>query len=123
MEFTSIKIDLSYFYSLTNGDKAFEQKLLIRTTADVENLINNLKNAWEINDGEGVKKSAHSLISLTAVIGIPMAESWCRKMEHIFSDHESHPEYKALYENIISCWSCAFPQLQDIITTMLLEAQ
>ena len=56
MGFSSIKIDLTYFYSLTNADKAFELKLLTGTVADVDNLIKNLKNAWTIKDGEDVKK-------------------------------------------------------------------
>jgi hypothetical protein len=122
MEFDSIKIDLTYFYSLTNADKTFELKLLTGTVADVDRLINNLKNAWSSKDGEAVKRNAHSLISLSAVVGIPMVESWCRKIENIFSDDQFYGEYEALLNNILSVWSSAFPQLKEVMTTMLTEA-
>jgi Hpt domain len=122
MEFDSIKIDLTYFYSLTNADKAFELKLLTGTVADVNRLVNNLKNAWALKNAEAVKRNAHSLISLSAVVGIPMVESWCRKIENIFTDNQFHVEYEALLNNIVSVWSSGFPQLKEVLTTMLTEA-
>ena len=122
MDYNSIKIDLTYFYSLTNANKAFERKLLTGTVADVDDLVTNLKNAWALQDGAGVRKNAHSLISLSAIVGLPMIEAWSRKIDHIFSDDQFHSEYEVLVNNIISCWSYGFQQLKDVMAIMLVEA-
>ncbi len=122
MDYNSIKIDLTYFYSLTNANKAFERKLLTGTVADVDDLVTNLKNAWALQDGAGVRKNAHSLISLSAIVGLPMMEAWSRKIDHIFFDDQFHSEYEALVNNIISCWSHGFQQLKEVMVIMLVEA-
>ena len=91
-----ITIDLTYLYSLTGGDKSFEQMLLTGTVADVDSLVDGLKGSWEGGDAEGIRKNAHSLVSLSAIAGMPQVESWSRKIDQVFADGVFHPELAVL---------------------------
>ena len=114
---TPIIIDLTYLYSITGGDKSFEQMLLSGTLADVDMLIGALKESWIENDPEGVRKSAHSLVSLSAIAGMPQVEGWSRALDQAFADGEFHPEESELAYNIIGGWPVAKSQLEKLITT------
>ena len=110
-----ITIDLTYLYSLTGGDKSFEQMLLTGSVADVDNMINGLKLSWEQGDAAGIRKNAHSLISISAIAGMPQVEGWSRKIDQAFADGLFHPELAALADNIISGWPAAKSQLEEVI--------
>jgi len=112
---TPIKIDLSYLYSITDGDKSFEQILLIGTVSDVDSLITGLKGSWEGCDAVGIRKSAHSLVSLAAIAGMPQVTDWSRKLDEAFSDGKFHPELAGLADNIILGWPGVKSQLEEMI--------
>ena len=114
---TPITIDLTYLYSLTGGDKPFEQMLLSGSVADVDDMINGLKGSWEKNDAAGIRKNAHSLVSLSAIAGMPQVEDWSREIDQVFSDGIFHPELAVLSENIISGWPAAKRELEQMIAT------
>ncbi len=115
MSNTPIIIDLTYFYSITGGDKSFEQMLLAGTVADVDTRINGLKTAWEGRDAAGVRKNAHSLVSLAAIAGMPQVEGWSRTLDQSFADGSFHPELGALADNIISGWPAVKIQLNELM--------
>jgi hypothetical protein len=115
MENTTTKIDLAYLYLLSDGNKEFEQKLLTGSIENVNELMNNLQLAWESSDAVGVKKSAHSIISLAAITGIPFAEGLCRKIDKAFADDLFHPEYEPIVKDILSCWPVAYEQLKSVL--------
>lgn len=112
---TPITIDLSYLYSLTDGDKSFEQMLLAGTVADVDIQISSLRQSWEGKDAEGIRKNAHSLVSLSAIAGMPQVEGWSRTIDQAFADGLFHPELLAVVENIFSGWPAAQSQLSEVI--------
>ena len=112
---TPIKIDLTYLYSITCGDKLFEQLLLTGTLADVDALISELKGSWKGGDAAGIRKNAHSLVSLAAIAGMPQVEDWSRTIDQAFADGAFHPELTPLAENIISGWPFAKTQLEALI--------
>ncbi|GEM_PF-1280141 len=115
MSNTPIIIDLTYFYSITGGDKAFEQVLLEGTVADVDAKIIGLKSSWEGRDAAGVRKNAHSLVSLAAIAGMPQVEGWSRTLDQSFADGSFHPELAALADNIISGWPVVKIQLNELM--------
>lgn len=117
MNGTQIIIDLTYLYSLTGGDKSFEQMLLSGTVADVDEKINGLKAAWETNDAAGVRKNAHSLVSLSAIAGMPQVEGWSRTIDQAFADGVFHPELAVLANDIIAGWPAAKLQLEEVMAT------
>ncbi|MEO6733939.1 MAG: hypothetical protein ABIN01_22135 [Ferruginibacter sp.] len=110
-----IIIDLTYLYSITGGDKAFEQMLLAGTVVDLDATIADLKDAWEKSDAAGIRRNAHLLVSISAIGGMPQVESWSRQIDHAFADGIFHPEAGALADNIISGWPAAKLQLEKII--------
>ena len=112
---TPIKIDFSYLHSLTGGDKSFEQMLLTGTVADVDTKINSLKGSWEEKDPAGIRSNAHSLVSLSAIAGMPQVEHWTRTIDQVFIDGVFHPELAALADNIISGWPAAKSQIEEVI--------
>ena len=112
---TPIRIDLTYLYSITGGDKNFEQLLLTGTVADVDSIISGLKGSWEGCDVAGIRKNAHSLVSLSAIAGMPQVEGWSRKLDQAFSDGVFHPELAVLADNIISGWPAAKSQLEEML--------
>ncbi len=110
-----IIIDLTYLYSLTGGDKSFEQLLLSGTVADVDDKINGLKTAWEQMEAAGVRKNAHSLVSLSAIAGMPQVEGWSRTIDQKFADGVFHPELALLANCIITGWPAAKLQLEEVM--------
>jgi len=115
MNATPITIDLTYLYSLTGGDKSFEQILLIGTVEDVNIKITSLKDSWQKRDPEGIRKNAHSLVSLSAIAGMPEVESWSRIIDQTFADGEFHPELEVIAQNIITGWPDAQSALNRVI--------
>jgi HPt (histidine-containing phosphotransfer) domain-containing protein len=114
---TPITIDFSYLHSLTGGDKSFEQMLLTGAVADVETNINGLKGSWEKKDPAGIRRNAHSLVSLSAIAGMPQVEGWTRTIDQAFVDGVFHPEMAALANNIISGWPDAKSQIDKVIAS------
>jgi HPt (histidine-containing phosphotransfer) domain-containing protein len=110
-----ITIDLTYLYSLTGGDKAFEQMLLTGTVEDVDSKIIGLKQAWEAGNALEIRKNAHSLVSLAAIAGMPQVENWSRTIDQSFADGAFHPELSSLANNIIAGWPDAKIQLEEIM--------
>jgi len=116
MNATPIIIDLTYLYSLTGGDKSFEQMLLTGTVADVDEKINALKVAWDTRDAASVRKNAHSLVSLSAIAGMPQVEGWSRTIDQAFADGAFHPELAVLANDIIAGWPAAKLHLEEVMT-------
>jgi hypothetical protein len=112
---TPIIIDLTYLYSLTNGDKSFEQMLLTGTVTEVDTMITGLKGSWDVCDAAGIRKNAHSLVSLSAIAGMPQVEGWSRKIDQAFADGVFHPELAVLADQIITGWPAAKSQLEGVI--------
>jgi HPt (histidine-containing phosphotransfer) domain-containing protein len=112
---TPIIIDLTYLYSLTGGDKSFEQMLLTGTVADLDLKISGLKEAWDGQDSATIRKNAHSLVSLSAIAGMPQVENWSRTIDQTFADGLFHPELALLANNIIAGWPAAKLQLEDVL--------
>lgn len=115
MSGTPITIDLTYLYSLTGGDKVFEQMLLTGTVADVDAKVAGLKEAWEQRDPLNIRKNAHSLVSISAIAGMPQVEGWSRTIDQYFSDGTFHPELAVLANNIIAGWPAAKLQLEEVM--------
>lgn len=115
MVHTPIIIDLTYLYSITAGDKAFEQLLLTGTLADVDSMITDLKRCWEACDATSIRKTAHSLVSLSAIAGMPQVEAWSRKLDQAFSDGAFHPELERVARDIIYGWPDAKSQLEEVL--------
>lgn len=111
----NIIIDLTYLHSITEGNKSFEQKLLSCTVDNVDSMITNLKQCWEEKEIEEIKKTAHSLISLSAIAGMPQVEGWCRKIEETFKDGEFHSEMSGLVNQIVSGWPFVQVKLKEVI--------
>ena len=105
-------IDLSYFYSLTAGDKSFGNLLLTGTIAEIDLLLKDFQFAWEQLDAAGIKKIAHSLVSLSAIAGMPQVSSWSRAIDQQFSDGGFHPEMGVFANQIITGWPIAKTQLE-----------
>lgn len=106
-------IDLSYFYSLTAGDKSFGNILLTGTIAEIDLLLKDFQFALEQKDASGIKKIAHSLVSLSAIAGMPQVSTWSREIDQLFSDGVFHPEMLATANQIISAWPFAKSQLEN----------
>ena len=115
MNYKPITIDLSYLYSLTGGDKSFEQILLTGAVEDVNVKVSALKDSWHVRDAEGIRKNAHSLVSLSAIAGMPEVEGWSRTIDQAFADGEFHPELEILAQNIIAGWPAAQSALNRVI--------
>lgn len=111
----NIIIDLTYLHSLTEGNKSFEQTLLSCTIDNVDSMVNNLRQSWEDKEIEDIKQTAHSLISLSAIAGMPQVEGWCRKIEETFKDGKFHSEMSALVNQIVSGWPFVHVKLKEVI--------
>lgn len=110
-----IKIDLSYLYSLTAGDKDFEKILLEGAVTDVNEKIMGLNESWQAQDAGGIKRNAHSLVSLSAIAGMPQVETWSRIIDQGISDDTFHTELTEPVNNIISGWPAAKWQLDELV--------
>ena len=105
MEIIPIALDFTYLNTLTDGDKVFEQLLLKCTIDDVDNKIQNLKNSWKAKDVKGIRENAHSLVSLSAIAGLPQVEGWSRMMDQKFADGIFHSEMEIHVINSITAWA------------------
>lgn len=110
-----IVIDLSYLYSITSGDKEFEKILLSGTLDEVDKKVCGLKESWSTTDAKGVRNHAHSLITLSAIAGMPQVEQWSRKIDNAFADDIFHPEFIMVANNIFYGWPDAFTELKIIL--------
>ncbi|MBC7888045.1 MAG: hypothetical protein H7Z13_09145 [Ferruginibacter sp.] len=117
-----ITIDLSYLYSLTGGDKTFEHMLLTSTVMEVDIMVSGLKAAWESEEPAGIRKYAHSLVSVSAIAGMQQVEGWSRIIDQDFADGKFHPELTELVDNIIASWPAAKSQLEAVIADATSEA-
>lgn len=113
----SVTIDLTYLKSITRGDQVFEKTLLQGAFKDVDVKVGQLQEAWESADGPGVRQAAHSMVSLCAIAGMPQMEQWARSLDQIFSDRVYHAEQAPLYQEIITGWQSAKPQLETILSS------
>ena len=114
MELIPLAIDFTYLNILTDGDKAFEQILLKCTIDDIDTKIEGLKNNWELNNTAGVRENAHSLVSLSAIAGLPQIEGWSRMIDQKFTDGMFHSEMEVHVLNSISTWAEARVELKKI---------
>lgn len=110
-----IEIDLTYLYSLTGGDKNFEKMLLAGAVEDVNAKINGLSESWKVKDAGGIKRNAHSLVSLSAIAGMPQVAKWSRVIDQGFSDGSFHTELTAMIQHIVLGWPAAKMQLDKLI--------
>jgi HPt (histidine-containing phosphotransfer) domain-containing protein len=115
MNDTPITIDLTYLYSLTGGDKAFEQMLLAGSVADIGELVAGLQESWCQRDVAGIRRQAHSLVSLAAIAGMPQVESWGRKIDQAFADGLFHPGLTEEANHIFEGWPAAKAELEKVI--------
>lgn len=110
-----IQIDLTYFNSITGGDKTFGKRLLSGAISDIDAKVASLKSSWDEKSVKGVKESIHSLISLCAIAGMPTVEKWCRTIENAFLSGRFHEDLTPLANNIISGWPAAQTKLKAVI--------
>ena len=115
MKTTIIPIDLTYFYSITDGNKEFGDTLLQTAIDDIHNHVAKLEKSWNTQDAAGVKQSAHSLISLSAIAGMPAVEKWCRQIESGFASGGFQPELGEIINSIVEGWPGAAAELQAVI--------
>ena len=113
MVFTPLLIDLSYFYSITKGDDSFATILLSGTLAEMDLLLKNFEIALKSMDATGIKRIAHSLISLSAIVGMPQVSQWSREIDQLFSDGYFHPEILDLANQIIDGWPSAKSKIEN----------
>ena len=106
-ELVPITIDLTYFYSLTEGDKAFEKLLLQCTIDDFDLKIKELRDSLAIKDFIAIRANAHSLISLSAIVGIPQIEEWSRTIAKNMIDGIFYPQLEILINCILAGWPIA----------------
>lgn len=119
MQPVPITIDLTYLNTLTDGDKSFEQILLKCTIEDVDTKIESLQNSWKEKNITGIRENAHSLVSLSAIAGMPQVESWSRTIDQKFADNIFYPESEEMVNNIITGWPEAKNKLKIILEDML----
>jgi HPt (histidine-containing phosphotransfer) domain-containing protein len=115
MKTTIIPIDLTYFFSITEGNKEFGDSLLQSAIDDIHVHVKKLDESWKTQDAAGVKQSAHSLISLSAIAGMPTVEKWCRQIENTFASGGFQPELGEIIDSIVSGWPGACKELQAVI--------
>lgn len=112
MQLIPLTIDLTYLYSLTDGDKSFEQILLKCTIEDVDSKIEGLQNGWKSKNITTIRENAHSLVSLSAIAGLPQVEKWSRIIDQKFADGFFHPELEEFVINIIAGWPVVKKELE-----------
>ena len=119
MELIPIAIDFTYLNTLTEGDKVFEQILLKCTIDDIDTRIEGLKNSWKLRNVADIRENAHSLVSLSAIAGLPQVEEWSRMIDQKFADGVFHSEMEIHVINSISTWAQARVELKKITTKNL----
>ena len=110
-----VTIDLTYLHTVTGGDKAFEKMLLQGAVEDIQDKIDNLQRAWDLEDASSIRMNAHSLKSLTAIAGLPQIERWSKIIDQLFSDGVFHSNTKEPFTGIFTGWNLVKPQLQEVI--------
>lgn len=115
MQLIPIAIDLTYLNTLTDGDKSFEQILLKCTIDDVDAKIDGLQSSWKAKNVTALRESAHSLVSLSAIAGMPQVEGWSRLIDQQCADGIFHPELEELVINISAGWPGAKAELKMIL--------
>jgi HPt (histidine-containing phosphotransfer) domain-containing protein len=118
---TNLTIDLTYLYSVSDGNTSFMYMLLASTIDDVEAKITNLKTGYEERNVILVKQTAHSLISLAAIAGIPEVESMCRKIEKDYDGNPENTEISGIIKEIILLWPDASLQLKDLVAANTIQ--
>ena len=108
----ALLIDLSYFHSLTNGDDSFGKILLSGTLSEIDLLMRDFEFSLLQRDTVGIRKNAHSLVSLSAIAGLPQVSSWSMEIDEIFSDGIFHQEVFVLANQIINGWPFAKSQIE-----------
>jgi len=114
---STINIDLSYLYAVTDGDKQFEKTLLQSAVSDIQNQVEELQKAWNGHNATAVRNTAHSLKSVTAIAGLPQLESACKIIDRLFADGIFHASAADSFSEIIYGWEEAKPQLERLIAT------
>lgn len=112
-----VTLDFTYLKTLTRDDKVFEKTLLSGAFADIDQKMEQLKLAWDASDGSGVRQAAHSLVSLCAIAGMPTMEQKTRGLDQLFSDRVFHPEQAPLFQEIMTDWQDARPQLTALLSS------
>ncbi|MEO6916601.1 MAG: Hpt domain-containing protein [Chitinophagaceae bacterium] len=110
-----IPLDLTYLYTLTEGNQKFTKLLLTSAIQDIKSKMTLLIECWRLKDAGGLRQAAHSLISLAAIAGMPLVSEWCRELEHAFTEQNFQEDMAPIVENIVEVWSDAQPQLIHLI--------
>jgi len=113
----SVTIDLSYLHSITGGDRDFEKMLLQGAVNDIQDKIDSLQRAWDAEDAVNIRSNAHSLKSLTAIVGLPQIESWSNVIDQVFADGIFHAQPQEPFTGILNGWILAKPKLLEVIST------
>ena len=71
------------------------------------------------NDLSAVRTYAHSLISLSAIAGMPQVEGWSRTIDQKMIDGIFHPELEVLINRIIFGWPNAKIELNKNLQNTL----
>ena len=108
-------LDLTYLYSLSDGDKVFERLLLSGTVEELDKLIPELYEALQLKNIEVLNQRAHSLISLSAIAGITEIEISCREIELLQKKNVPVAFYELLVNKIFSIWPAAKIALLKIL--------
>lgn len=109
-------IDFTYLHTVSGGDKTFEKMVLLGAVDDIQLQIEQLEAAWKCKEGENIRRIAHSLKSVLAIAGLPHLEMICKKLDHLFADHEFHIEGSAYLNKIIYSWIATRPALEELIS-------
>lgn len=115
MKTTRIPIDLTYFYSITDGNKEFGDTLLKSAMDDIHVTVAKLDQSWKNQDNATLKQAAHSLISLCAIAGMPVVEQWCRQIENTIASGNPHTNTGDIVASIVAGWPEASLELQAVI--------
>lgn len=122
MKSAPIIIDFTHFYSLTEGDKAFEKMLLQCTIDDIDLKIEGLRNSLAIKNYTDIQTNAHSLVLLSAIVGLPQIRGWSRTIAKITIGGILLPELEVLINSIFSVWPNAKIELIKIIKKLYVHS-
>jgi len=110
-----IIIDLSYLKSFSNDDKEFEEDLLKSSLIDVEQKMEELQQCVLLKDGRKIMQTAHSLKSVSAIIGINVLYEQFKAIEiqHLEKGYSSDTELQISHVNAL--WQRAKIKLEALI--------
>jgi len=108
-------IDLSYLKSFSNDDKEFEEDLLKSSLTDVEQKMEELQKSVLLKDGRKIMQTAHSLKSVSAIIGINVLYEQFKAIEisHLEKGYSSDTELQI--SNVSALWQRAKIKLEALI--------